>query len=311
MARSTVVTIYNMTGFTFTKDTASVVGHWEGEPTDINPYINSGIKGNNKMIAKSVDTHALDGTGGTISYKLNGIKDALYIHWDNPYWGGNTYSISASESLKKQYNIQLNHNKGGGNEASIDIVLYQRYMSELCLNYVIDTQHSFVTDVTLEGKNIFFKISEPLSADTSLMIQAYVEYDKDKRVQVLDNEVPTVPGESNWVGTPNLGPNVTYELRMTGTSSEKNCKIRTIYKELTISPTTIGPYNQNISETFTASGCNGKMIFNAHGLPDGITIFSDGHLSGAVSGHIEKEIQVEVRNEKGNHGVQKYQLKVN
>lgn len=113
-ARSTRIVLHNQTDFALIDPQVDLPhGQWT-DPWQPKPRIEAHAIGEFRSESDGVMT----GTEGSVRYRIdNGAGASVYVHWDNPFDGRNSYHQFTDVGL------EVFHRGGDGNEASIDVFL--------------------------------------------------------------------------------------------------------------------------------------------------------------------------------------------
>lgn len=112
-ARSTTVTLQNTTSDTLTLTNA----HLDGGIWSQNQYPPATISGDSKGTWMSESDGFMTGTQGSVTYQLPESQGSIYIEWDNPYVGGNSYKHTAPAGF------EINQSGGSGDNAVVTFTL--------------------------------------------------------------------------------------------------------------------------------------------------------------------------------------------
>jgi hypothetical protein len=112
-ARSTYVSLTNASGSLLTRTNAQL--HWGIWSTNMLPpsIVQPGVTG--KWMSES--DGFMTGTEGEVTFSLVGASNPVKVHWNNPYWGSNSYSCSAPDGYTCTWQ------GGGGNNATVSFTL--------------------------------------------------------------------------------------------------------------------------------------------------------------------------------------------
>lgn len=112
--RSTRIVFHNQTGFSLTK-TEDGLSH--GEWTD--PWYPADVINPDSVTEwRSESDGVATGTEGSARYAINdGHGASVYVHWDNPFLGSNSYHQFTDDTF------EVFHSGGGGDDATVDFFL--------------------------------------------------------------------------------------------------------------------------------------------------------------------------------------------
>ncbi|MGI0116507.1 aegerolysin family protein [Zooshikella sp. RANM57] len=113
-ARSTLVIFQNLTGETLSLTNAKLDhGVWTQ-----NMYPPEKVSPDDKVQWASESDGFMTGTEGSVTYHCT--DGSVYIHWDNPYIGGNSYSDQAPDGY------EITRSGGSGDNATVTFVLQKK-----------------------------------------------------------------------------------------------------------------------------------------------------------------------------------------